>query len=428
MDIISYLESRGLIEEMSSLESKSLLKTPRTIYLGIDPTAPSLHLGNLVGLIVLRMFQNFGHKPVIVLGGATAMIGDPSGKSTERPLLTEDDINANISRIKKTVEYVLDSTDEKTRPIMLNNADWYKQMSSINFLRDIGKQFRLGPMLGKESVRTRLNSPEGMSFTEFSYQLLQGNDFCHLYKNHNVEFQIGGSDQYGNITAGIECTRKTLGKSVYGISFPLLVKGDGKKFGKSEQGAIWLDRESLSPFGFYQHIVKFPDSGMISLLKKLTFLPMEDINRLEERETKGDLKPFELQKLLASILTEYVHGPEGLKEAMAATDAMAIGSTEVNKEGLKAALSSLPMITLEKKDVVGAFYLDLLCNSGLLSSKGEARRLIQNNGAYLNKIKISDLKQKIEEEDLLDGNLLLLSSGKKKSLVVQLTETLKNSC
>jgi tyrosyl-tRNA synthetase len=421
VDIISYLESRGLIEEMSSLESKALLKTPRTIYLGIDPTAPSLHLGNLVGLIVLRMFQNYGHKPVIVLGGATAMIGDPSGKSTERPLLTEEDINTNISRIKRTVEYVLDDSNEATKPVMLNNADWYKEMSAVDFLRDIGKLFRLGPMLGKESVRTRVNSAEGMSFTEFSYQLLQGYDFCHLFKAHNVEFQIGGSDQYGNMTAGIEYTRKSISKSVYGVSFPLLTRTDGKKFGKSEEGAIWLDRESLSPFGFYQHIVKFPDNGMISLLKKLTFLPLETIDQLEERESKNDLKPFELQKLLASILTEFVHGPEGLKEALAATDAMAIGSSEINKEGLKASLSSLPMITLEKKDVVGAFYLDLLCNSGLLSSKGEARRLIQNNGAYLNKIRINDLKQKIEEKDLLDGDLLLLSSGKKKSLVVQLT-------
>lgn len=421
MDIISYLESRGLIEEMSSPETKNLLKTPRTIYLGIDPTAPSLHLGNLVGLIVLKMFQNYGHRPVIVLGGATAMIGDPSGKSTERPLLTEKDINTNISRIKKTVEYVLSGSDEKTKPIIVNNADWYKKMSMVDFLRDIGKLFRLGPMLGKESVRTRVNSAEGMSFTEFSYQLLQGYDFCHLYKAHNVEFQIGGSDQYGNMTAGIEYTRKSISKSVYGISFPLLTRTDGKKFGKSEEGAIWLDKESLSPFAFYQHIVKFPDSGMISLLKKLTFLPIETINELAKKEADGNLKPFELQKMLASILTEFVHGSDGLKAALEATDAMAIGSSEINKEGLKAALSNLPTVTLEKKNVVGAFYLDLLCSSGLLESKGAARRLIENNGAYLNKIRINDLKLKIEEADLIDGDLLLLSSGKKKSLVVKLT-------
>ena len=418
-DIITYLESRGLVEELSSLESKDILKTPRNIYIGIDPTAPSIHLGNLVGLIVMKMFQKFGHKPVIVLGGATAMIGDPSGKSSERPLLSEEEINKNIARIKKVVVHLLG--EEGEAPVILNNADWYTGMSSINFLRDIGKQFRLGPMLGKDSVRTRLNSSEGMSFTEFSYQLLQGYDFCHLFQNHNVEFQIGGSDQYGNITAGIECTRKMIGKSVYGVSFPLLVKSDGKKFGKSEQGAIWLDRESLSPYGFYQHIVKFPDADMIMMLKRLTFLSLEDIEVFAEKESKGELRPFELQKVLAASLTELVHGKEGLKEALAATEAMSIGSSEVNKEGLKAALESLPKITLEKKDVLGGLYLDLLCTSGLLNSKGEARRLIQNNGAYLNKNRVKDISLKIEEEDLIDGSLLLLSSGKKKSLVVQLS-------
>ncbi len=420
MDIISYLESRGLIEETSSPAVKELLQTPRSIYLGIDPTAQSLHLGNLLGLIVLKMFQNFGHRPVIVLGGATAMIGDPSGKSSERPLLTSEEIEHNIAKIKQNLESILDFSKEATKPVLVNNASWYSDMSAIEFLRDVGKQFRMGPMLGKESVRTRLSSQEGMSFTEFSYQTLQGYDFCHLFKEMGVEFQIGGSDQYGNITAGIEYTRKAISKSVYGISFPLLLRSDGKKFGKSEEGAIWLDREVLSPFHFYQHIVKFADADMISMLKKLTFLPLEEIEALAKKGKEGKLAPFELQKLLASILTEYVHGKAGLKEALAATDAMAIGSSEINKEGLKAALDSLPSISLEKKEVVGGLYLDLLCKSGLLGSKGEARRLIQNNGAYLNKVKVQDLKRAIEEADLLDGNLLLLSSGKKKSLLIQL--------
>lgn len=421
MDIISYLESRGLVEEQSSAEIKELFKTPRTLYLGMDPTAPSLHLGNLVGLIVLKMFQKFGHRPIIVIGGTTAMIGDPSGKSVERPLLTKEEVAKNISCITKTLESVLDFNEDATRPIITNNASWYENMSMVDFLRDVGKLFRMGPMLGKESVRTRISSDVGMSFTEFSYQLLQGNDFCHLYQEHGVELQIGGSDQYGNITAGIEFTRKSIGKSVYGLAFPLLTRSDGKKFGKSEEGAIWLNKELMSPFQFYQQIVKFPDNDMISLLKRMTFMPLDSIDVLEKKFLANEMKPFELQKILASALTEYVHGEVGLKEALAATDAMAIGSTEINAESLKAVIDSLPSITLEKKEVVGSLYLELLCKSGLLSSKGEARRLIQNNGAYLNKSKVQDLKHTISEEDLLDGEMLLLSSGKKKSLVVRVS-------
>lgn len=417
-DIISYLESRGLIEESSSDELGKFLKTPRTLYLGIDPTAVSLHLGNLVGLIVLRMFQKFGHRPVVVLGGATAAIGDPSGKSAERPLLSQKEIDANIERIKKTVESTLDFSDEKTKPMILNNADWYSSLSVIDFLRDIGKLFRLGPMLGKESVKARLNA-DGMSFTEFAYQLFQGNDFYHLNNEHDVTLQIGGSDQYGNITAGVEYTRKKASKTVYAMVFPLLTRTDGKKFGKSEEGAIWLDKEMLSPYGFYQHIIRFPDQGMIDMLKRLTFLSLETIGELEDRQKAGDLKPFELQKILAEILTEYVHGKEGLDEAKAATEAMAIGSKDVNKDALKAVIPSLPKIQLCKNDVIGSSYIELMCKSGLLSSKGEARKLIQNNGAYLNKVRVEDIGLTVSETDLLDGEFLLLSSGKKKSLVVQ---------
>lgn len=421
MDIVSYLEERGLVEEKSSPELAKFLSAPRSVYLGIDPTAISLHLGNLLGLIVLKMFQEFGHRPVIVIGGTTAMIGDPSGKDLERPLLTEEEVQTNIGRIEKSIRSCLSFEDEATKPLILNNSSWYNGMSAVGFLRDIGKQFRLGPMLGKESVRTRINSSEGMSFTEFSYQLLQGYDFYHLMQSNKVEVQIGGSDQYGNITAGIEYTRKRSGKSVFGLVFPLLTRSDGKKFGKSEEGAIWLDKECLSPFQFYQHILKFPDADMIPLLKKLTFMSLEQISELEQKYTQGQLKPFDLQKILAEILTEYVHGKEGLDEAKVATDAMAIGSGEVNAEGLKASLSSLPSISLEKKEVVGALYLDVLCKSGLLSSKGEARRLVKNNGAYLNRVRVEDISLTIEESDLLEGNLLLLSSGKKKSLVVQIS-------
>ncbi len=419
MGIISYLKERGLIEEESSPKLSEFLKTPRSVYIGIDPTAASLHLGNLLGLIVLKMFQNFGHRPVIVIGGTTAMIGDPAGKSLERPLLSDDEVKANIVRIEKTIRSCLNFEEKATMPLIVNNSSWYNQMNVVTFLRDIGKQFRLGPMLGKESVRTRVNSQEGMSFTEFSYQLLQGYDFYHLFKTHNVEIQIGGSDQYGNITAGIEYTRKRSGGSLFGCVFPLLTRSDGKKFGKSEEGAIWLDKDYLSPFQFYQHILKFPDADIISLLKKLTFISLEHIAELEKKYTQGQLKPFDLQKILAESLTEYVHGKEGLLGAKAATEAMAIGTLEINAEGLKASLASLPTVLLEKKEVIGILYLDLLCKSGLLSSKGEAKKLMQNNGAYLNRVRVENIALIIQESDLIEGELLLLSSGKKKSLVVQ---------
>ena len=418
-DVVSDLESRGLIEECSSDEVKEILKSPRTVYLGIDPTASSLHLGNLVGLIVLRLFQKYGHRPVVVMGGATAMIGDPSGTSKERPLLSRDEIKENIKSIQKTIEQLLDYSNKKTTPKILNNLDWYEEVSVIDFLRDTGKKFRLGPMLGKESVKTRLNSAEGMSYTEFSYQILQGNDFNHLRETENVEFQIGGSDQYGNITAGIEYTRKTSGKSVYGIVFPLLTRSDGKKFGKSEKGAIWLSKDRLSPFQFYQHLIKFPDADIISMLRKLTLLTEHEIDAIERLSKNGELQSVDLQRVLASEVTKFVHGEDGLNEAISATDAMMIGSKEVNMEGIKNALSSLPAISMNKVDVIGKPYLDLLCESGLLSSKGEARRLVQNNGAYLNKVRVVDISLKIEEKHLLDGAFLLLGSGKKKNLVVQ---------
>ncbi len=419
-NVISYLEERGLIEEVSSKELTQIFNTPRVLYLGIDPTASSLHLGNLVGLVVLRMFQKFGHRPVIVMGGTTAAIGDPSGKSVERPLLSQDEITENIIHLKQTIQHCLDYTNAKTTPIIVNNSDWYSGMNVVTFLRDIGKQFRIGPMLGKDSVRTRLNSEEGMSFTEFTYQILQGYDFNYLFNKYNVELQIGGSDQYGNITAGIECTRKMTGKSVFGLSFPLLTRSDGKKFGKSEEGAIWLSKEKISPFQFYQLLLKFPDPDVVPMLKKLTFLPLEEIAEIERKHGAFEMKPNDLQKILADIITEFIHGKEGLAEAKAATAAMAIGSTDVNLEALMEALPSLPSLTLQKDEVVGATYVELMCKAGMSTSKAEARKLIQNNGAYLNKVRVEDVSFSISENDLLDGKLLLLSSGKKKTLVIRI--------
>ncbi len=418
-DVVSYLKSRGLFAESSSDQIKDFLKTPRVVYLGIDPTANSLHLGNLVGLIVLKAFQMYGHKIVVVMGGATAMIGDPSGTSKERPLLSKESIAENIVCIRKTVEHILHTKDKSNLPLILNNLDWYQGLSVIEYLRDIGKVFRLGPMLSKESVKARMESEEGISFTEFSYQTLQGNDFNHLLKFHNVELQIGGTDQYGNILAGIDFTRKVSSKTVYGLVFPLLTRTDGKKFGKSEKGAIWLNKDVFSPYQFYQHLIQFPDDGIFDLLKKLTFIPLDEIRKLEESNSKEKLPAFYVQKILASEVTRFVHGDQGLKEALIATDAINNRSLEIDLNTIKSAVGTLPSISLEKKKVVGTLYIDLLFQSGLLPSKGEARKLLKNNGAYLNKERIVDETLKIEENHLLDGTFLLLGSGKKKTLVVQ---------
>ena len=250
---------------MTSEELKGHVQKPVRVYIGFDPTADSLHLGNLVGVMALAWFAKFGHAVYPILGGATGRIGDPSGKSTERPLLDEATLEANIAHLGAFFQKVLPGAR------VLNNQDWLGSFSLIDFLRDVGKHFRIGPMLGKEMVRTRLQSEEGMSFTEFSYQLLQGYDFYHLQKTHGVSVQMGGSDQWGNITAGIDFNRKLGGAPIYGVTFPLLTRSDGKKFGKSEEGAIWLSPEKLSPYHFYQYLVRVPDADVICLLKMLSF-------------------------------------------------------------------------------------------------------------------------------------------------------------
>ncbi|MGL5263462.1 MAG: tyrosine--tRNA ligase, partial [Candidatus Rhabdochlamydia sp.] len=244
--IIEYLKKRGLFEAVTSDELENLLKNPTKVYLGFDPTADSLHIGNLVGIVILRWFQKFGHTPVVVLGGATARIGDPSGKSVERPLLDVQTIATNISSIAKHFERVLDFSDSATLPIIFNNDQWLKEYPFIDFLRDVGKHFRLSVMLAKESVKTRLSSEEGMSFTEFSYQLLQAYDFYRLYTDHHVQVQLGGSDQWGNITAGIDFVRKMSKVPVFGYTFPMLTRNDGRKFGKTEKGTIWLAEHRCS--------------------------------------------------------------------------------------------------------------------------------------------------------------------------------------
>lgn len=415
-NLIYTLQERGFIEAMTSEEIYELANRPLIVYAGFDPTSDSLHLGNLVGIMGLAWFQRFGHRPIALVGGATGMIGDPSGKSAERNLLDAEAIEANLLGIRRSLEAVL-----KTDVTIVNNYSWFADMGYIPFLRDIGKHFRLGTMLGKESVKTRLASEEGISYTEFSYQMLQAYDFLHLFKEHQVTLQIGGSDQWGNITAGTELVRKMTGDSVYGMTFPLLTRSDGKKFGKTEEGAIWLNPDRLSPYDFYQYLIRIPDADVPKMLRMLTFLDLEEIREIEAGMEAADYLPNAAQKRLAEEVTRIVHGQEGLDEAVRVTEAAKPGSeTALDSATLLALAADLPSKSLAPSEVVGIRLVDLIVDCGLLSSKGEARRMITGGGTYLNNEKITDDQLILSENHLIENQFLLLGIGKKKKLVVRI--------
>ncbi len=416
-NVFEWFLERGFVDQCTSGELKTVLDKSTPFYFGIDPTAPSPHLGNWVGIIACMKLQRCGHKPIILVGGATGLIGDPSGKDLERPLLSPEEIHKNVESLTEVLKKFLDFNHPTAAPVIVNNYEWFSKMNVIEFLRDVGKQFRLGPMLGKESVRNRLNSEEGMSFTEFSYQILQGYDFYYLSQKEGVRLQIGGSDQYGNITAGIDLTRRLLKKSVYGLTFPLLVRSDGKKFGKSEKGAIWLKADLCSPFEMYQYLIRVADKDVIMMLKMLTLLELDEIGEIEKEMNSA---PNFAQKRLGSEVTRLVHGEAGLKEALLATAALAPGKMDFHSGDLNAAAENMPNIEISAEEVLGQLYVDVVLKSGLLSSKSEVRRLIQNQGAYLNGQKISDSNFVITKDYLLEGNLCLISAGKKNSMLIRL--------
>jgi len=418
-NLLDHLKERGFIEAATNEELKAHLEKPRKIYCGFDPTSDSLHLGNMVAIMGLAWCQRFGHTPVVIVGGATGMVGDPSGKSRERNLLDPETIEKNLQGIKENFRHILDF-EAPNAPLILNNYDWFKNFGFVEFLRDVGKHFRIGPMLGKEAVRSRLNSEEGMSFTEFSYQLLQGYDFLHLYRECGVTVQIGGSDQWGNITAGNELIRKLEGGDSYGTTFPLLVKSDGKKFGKSEEGAIWLSREKSSPYALYQYLYGIADADVLRLMRMFTFMEMEEIRQYEEQMGGPDYAPNSAQRRLAEEVTCIVHGKEGLEEALRATRGIAPGSeTELDAEALEAIVPLVPNKTLPEEEVVGVKVLELLVAVGLQSSRGAARKLIRNGGVSLNNVRIADTEQTVEEGDLIQNRMLLLAVGKKNKVLIR---------
>ena len=422
-NIISILNERGLLDACTNADMLGeVAQTPLRVYCGFDPTADSLHLGNLLGIIVLSWFQRTGHTPVILLGGATGSIGDPSGKLIERLLLDTETIYLNTNKIGKNLEEILTLDSEQPAPLIMNNLDWFSDITFLDFLRNVGRYARVGTMLARDSVRSRLDSEAGLSFTEFSYQLLQGYDFMHLFKHHSVTVQIGGSDQWGNIVTGTELIRRIVSKeAAFGLTFPLLLKSDGKKFGKSEDGAVWLSRERLSPYKFYQFLMQTKDEDVIRLMRMLTFLPLEEIKEYEKMMDSKEYIPNTVQLRLAEEVTKFVHGADGLQQALTGTKGLLPGSdTELNIDVLESLVNVVPTALFSKAEVINAPLVDIMVNVGLRTSKGEVRRLINGGGVRVNNEKVLDSSYCIRSSDLISGRMLLISTGKKNKFLLQI--------
>jgi len=420
--VIETLRERGLVQDITSPELDKLSAAQSLkVYCGFDPTAESLHLGNLLGIIVLSWFQRHGHTPVALLGGATGRVGDPSGKSAERPVMSEETIEKNTRGIEATLRRLLSSSEGDM--MVVNNLDWFGGMGLLTFLRDVGKYARVGTMISKESVKKRMESDSGISYTEFTYQLLQGYDFVHLSREMGINVQVGGSDQWGNIVAGTELARKMISDgdeeaSTFGMTFPLLLKADGTKFGKSESGALWLTASMLSPYKFYQHLLATTDADVLKFIKMLTFLPMEEVERIGRDMSDASYVPNTAQKILAAEVTRFVHGEDGLRQALSATEALAPGSqTKLSAETLEAAAGDCP--TASVSDVVGMLLTDVMVEVGMQPTKAAVRRMIKGGGVRVNNEKVDDELYEIKTEDVIDGKFVLLAAGKKNKMLVE---------
>ncbi|NNE07545.1 MAG: tyrosine--tRNA ligase [Gemmatimonadetes bacterium] len=420
MPLYEELAWRGFIENKTSEELPKILADGKiTAYDGFDPTADSLHVGNLVGIMALVHFQRHGHKPVVLMGGATGMIGDPSGKSKERVLLTTEAIESNVAKQKAQFEHFLDFDGGKA--LLVNNASWFAPITFIDFLRDVGKHFRLGEMLAKESVKSRLNSDVGISYTEFSYMLLQSYDFLHLHDAHGCTMQIGGSDQWGNITAGIDLIRKLRSAQAYGLTTPLITDSTGQKLGKTAEGEnVWLDPKRTSPYKFYQYWVNQPDSDVVRFLKLFTLLEQDEITALEKCVADEPHKR-EAQKRLAHVTTEMVHGADGLAAAEKATAIMFGGAIEdVDGDTLLDIFADVPSATLAPAYLDdGQTIVDLLVDSKTAKSRGDARRRVKEGGIYLNNVRVQEEGRAITREDLVADTAIVIRAGKKNYRVVR---------
>lgn len=423
MNILDDLQWRGLMADCTDLDglAKRLATRPVTLYCGFDPTADSLHVGNLVPLLALRRFQLAGHHPIALAGGATGCIGDPSGKTQERQLLSRETIAHNIACIKEQLKRLLDFTVASNPARLVDNADWMAPLTFLDFLRDVGKHFSVNVMIAKESVRARMEDRDaGISYTEFSYMLLQAYDFYHLRKELGCELQIGGSDQWGNITAGIDLARKKLGVTLFGLTLPLITNADGSKFGKSLSGAVYLDPRKTSVYRFYQFWIRTDDRDVIRYLKYFTFLSPDEIRALEQKHLANP-GAREAHKALAWAMTELVHGTTAAQEAVRASEVLFGGGLEgVSAETFQEILGEAPTRDVSRQVLEGSGWplVEAVVTAGLSSSKSQARKDIESGGIYLNNVRTAELQRTLNPTDLLFGRYLLLRKGKKNYVIV----------
>lgn len=419
-DLLADLEWRGLIAQSTDRkELAQLLAKPTSLYLGFDPTAPSLHVGNLVVLLVLRRFQLAGHRPIPLVGGATGLVGDPSGKNEERSLNDESVVADWVLRIRKQLEKVIDFEDINTGAVMANNLDWTKPVSALEFLRDIGKHFSVNQMLTKDSVASRL-STAGISYTEFSYQVLQAFDYLELYRRYQCRLQIGGSDQWGNIVAGLDLIRKVEGATAHALTIPLLAKSDGSKFGKTASGSIWLDDQMTSAYEFFQYWLNSDDADMPKLLKVFSLKPRVEIERLIET-VRVNPGAREAHRELARELTALIHGPQMAQSVEMAAKAL-FGQAEIEQldlQTLTSALAQLPKTQIQKNQPIPT-WVDLITACGVVDSKSAARRIVKEGGAYINNRKVETEDFTPAKTDLLHGRFLLLRKGKRDLAAVEM--------
>lgn len=413
--LIEDLKWRGLIYQQTDEQGiEDLLnKEQVTLYCGADPTADSLHIGHLLPFLTLRRFQEHGHRPIVLIGGGTGMIGDPSGKSEERVLQTEEQVEANVQGLSKQMHRLFEFGTDKDA-VLVNNKDWLGQISLISFLRDYGKHVGVNYMLGKDSIQTRLE--HGISYTEFTYTILQAIDFGHLNRELNCKIQVGGSDQWGNITSGIELMRRMYGQTeAFGLTIPLVTKSDGKKFGKSESGAVWLDPEKTSPYEFYQFWINQSDEDVIKFLKYFTFLDKEEIDRLEQsKEEAPHLR--EAQKALAENVTKFIHGEEALNDAIRISKALFSGDLKsLTGKELKEGFIDVPQVSLSSETTN---IIEALIETGIATSKRQAREDVNNGAIYINGERQQSVDYELSNDDKIDNEFTIIRRGKKKYFMV----------
>ena len=422
MNLIAELQWRGMIQDIMPGTEEQLNKEITSAYIGFDPTADSLHIGSLVPILLLVHLQKAGHKPYALVGGATGMVGDPSGKSEERNLLSEDVLNLNVKGIQQQLEKYLDfDTSKKNAAEIVNNYDWFKDFSFLNFIRDVGKHITVNYMMSKDSVKKRLEGETGMSFTEFTYQLVQGYDFYWLHKNKNCKLQMGGSDQWGNIVTGTELIRRKSGGEAFAFTCPLITKADGGKFGKTEKGNIWLDATKTTPYQFYQFWLNSSDEDAEKWIKIFTLLPQAETLAIIETHQQDAGKRL-LQNRLAEEVTKFIHGEEELQNAIATTEKLFANTTapaeSLSVEDLEA-MEGVVKINFAKATVDETIdVISFLADTTIFESKGEAKKMVQQNGVSINRKKVEDLQLKIDNSMLLHNKYLLVQKGKKNYYLV----------